>query len=267
MEDNVDDIVVDDIESTVINNLGYTYGSNDICLTIYPYDNYKKIALYERDVDGIDREYNIDRSEIYKYSLEFGDGSKTSKKRVTIKECKDYYSSTGEYVKLNSNELLFKITQKEAYQILALTSNEFNVVREVVINDDVYQNTTSEIQSIFSGRWATLQDKKSTNDSLLIQQLTDKIKDLLNTNDELNSRILELLKEIGDLVKENERLSVFEKYKDMYDELLNQNDMANEYTGTAIEHDAKYITVNIDEREIENKVNEALESLQDIKQD
>ena len=56
-----------------------------------------------------------------------------------------------------------------------------------------------------------------------------------------------------------ERLKEFEKYKDMYENLSNSIEAADEYTATAISNNAKYINVNIDDEELANNVNKYLD--------
>jgi regulator of replication initiation timing len=257
--------------ATTTTNLTYTYEANNVCMTIYPYDNYKIVGIYKYSADGVNTPYEIDRSSYYKYYLEFGDSTVSSynvKKVVTIEEYTDYTTASGDSITLESNQLLFRIPQKQAIEILNLSSNKFNVIRKLVSNDGTGENVI-ETQSIFQGKWATSEDRTSTDQSTLIKALEERVTDLLDQNDSLNARLLELVQENADLQNENADLQNYVQYKEMYEDLVNQNavDAENTYTGTAINYDAKYITVNIDDETLANQVNASLAQLQDTTQD
>ena len=42
----------EDVINSVATTVDYTYESNDLCLTIMPYTNYKKIGLFVKGDDG-----------------------------------------------------------------------------------------------------------------------------------------------------------------------------------------------------------------------
>lgn len=255
--------------ATTTTNLTYTYEANNVCMTIYPYDNYKIIGIYKYS-DGVSIPYDVDRSSYYKYYLEFGDSTVSSynvKKVVTIEEYTDYTTASGDSITLDTNQLLFRISQKQAIEILNLSSNKFNVLRKLISNDGTSDSVT-ETQSIFQGKWATSEDRTSIDQSTLITALEERVADLLNQNDNLNTRLLELVQENADLQNENADLQEYVQYKDLYQNLVTQNavDEANTYTGTAIDYNAKYITVNIDDETLANQVNASLSQLQDTTQ-
>ena len=90
--------------------------------------------------------------------------------------------------------------------------------------------------------------------------MKSEVSTLMTSLTDANAEILELNKEIVRLTKEVERLSEYAKYKEMYEELSNSVEMGTEYTATAIDKNAKYINVDIDDETLTKRVNDYLDT-------
>lgn len=230
---------------------------NDICLRISPFDAFKKISLFKLNEDNTYSNLDADRNDNCRYYLQFGETGKT----VRIDEYTGEYSENGEKIEFSPNELMFKITQEKAKEILTLNSNVFYVVREVVSTDAYGDSSKISTQEIFSGRWSdTKKYQEVVNNKTNTEVLKSEVSNLMDSLTNANAEILELNKEIVRLTKENERLQELAKYKEMYEELSNSVEMGTEYTATAIESNAKYINVDIDDETLANRVNDYLDT-------
>ena len=156
---------------------------------------------------------------------------------------------------------MFRITQEKAKEILALNSNVFYVVREIVTTDSYGDSSKVSTQEIFSGRWSdTKKYQEVVNNKTSNEVLKSEVSTLMTSLTDANAEILELNKEIVRLTKENERLQELAKYKEMYEELSNSVEMGTEYTATAIDKNAKYINVDIDDETLTKRVNDYLDT-------
>ena len=156
---------------------------------------------------------------------------------------------------------MFRITQEKAKEILALNSNVFYVVREIVTTDSYGDSSKVSTQEIFSGRWSdTKKYQEVVNNKTSNEVLKSEVTTLMTSLTDANAEILELNKEIVRLTKEVERLSEYAKYKEMYEELSNSVEMGTEYTATAIDKNAKYINVDIDDETLTKRVNDYLDT-------
>lgn len=230
---------------------------NDICMRISPFDSFKKISLFKLNEDNTYSNFDADRNDNCKYYLQFGETGKT----IRVDEYTGDYSENGEKIEFSPNEIMFRITQEKAKEILALNSNVFYVVREIVTTDSYGDSSKVSTQEIFSGRWSdTKKYQEVVNNKTSNEVLKSEVSTLMTSLTDANAEILELNKEIVRLTKEVERLSEYAKYKEMYEELSNSVEMGTEYTATAIDKNAKYINVDIDDETLANRVNDYLDT-------
>ena len=103
------------------NTSSVVYGKGDICLKINPFDNFRLFTLYEdwRSDDHVP----IDLSNSQKIYLVF----KSKKKEIRIPEY-DEVNSAYTVDKVNG-QVLFKISKKNAIDILALDTRVFYITR------------------------------------------------------------------------------------------------------------------------------------------
>lgn len=230
---------------------------NDICMRISPFDSFKKISLFKLNEDNTYSNFDADRNDNCKYYLQFGETGKT----IRVDEYTGDYSENGEKIEFSPNEIMFRITQEKAKEILALNSNVFYVVREIVTTDSYGDSSKVSTQEIFSGRWSdTKKYQEVVNNKTSNEVLKSEVSTLMTSLTDANAEILELNKEIVRLTKEVERLSEYAKYKEMYEELSNSVEMGTEYTATAIDKNAKYINVDIDDETLTKRVNDYLDT-------
>ena len=230
---------------------------NDICMRISPFDSFKKISLFKLNEDNTYSNFDADRNDNCKYYLQFGETGKT----IRVDEYTGDYSENGEKIEFSPNEIMFRITQEKAKEILALNSNVFYVVREIVTIDSYGDSSKVSTQEIFSGRWSdTKKYQEVVNNKTSNEVLKSEVSTLMTSLTDANAEILELNKEIVRLTKEVERLSEYAKYKEMYEELSNSVEMGTEYTATAIDKNAKYINVDIDDETLTKRVNDYLDT-------
>ena len=104
------------------NTSSVVYGKGDICLKLNPFDNFRLFTLYE-DWRSDDRK-PIDLSNGQKIYLVF----KSKKKEIRIPEY-DEINSAYTVDKVNG-QVLFKISKKNAIDILAMDTRVFYITRQ-----------------------------------------------------------------------------------------------------------------------------------------
>ena len=109
------------------NTSNVVYGKGDVCLKLNPFDNFRMFTLYE-DWRSDDR-IPIDLSNGQKLYLVF----KSKKKEIRIPE---YDLINTEYTvdKVNG-QVLFKISKKNAIDILAMDTRVFYITRQYDVTD------------------------------------------------------------------------------------------------------------------------------------
>lgn len=240
------------------------YENNDTCITISPFDMYKKIVLYKTDNNGTVLNFDLDRNDEYRYFLVFGSGKKT----IRIPEFYGDYYEHGMSVKLAMNEIVFRISKDNASDILSLPSNIFHIVRETLNFADDGEVIVSDTQSIFFGKWGDEATAKYIDDSNnTVNELSSVVKQLKSENNELQVTALELNKRIIELENELESMRSSEKYyRESYEELIAKNSSSNEYEATSVEG-ATYINISVDTEELQSQLQSTLnkytESLED----
>lgn len=219
----------------VISDVALLYDRNDLCLRITPFDNYKKIRIYSDN----NSEMDVDRSGLYKYNLVFMD----TKNTIKIGELED--KNYNDYMDTHANELVFKISKKDAAAIYKLRTNDFYIVRDTVVN-----NTIIDTQSMFYGRWATDADWKVNNTTKQMNELKNMASSLAAENRDLQIESLKMANRIIELEKEVAELKQYESYKEMYELLVDANATA-EHEAVNIEKAVKYVNYNINMTEEE----------------
>lgn len=226
--------------SNTVNRFNGIHNRNDICLNISPFDSFKRISLYQLNDDDTFNNLDVNRGEFYNYYLQFGKDKKT----VIVNEFKDIYTENEEIVITSPNELIFKITQDKAKEILSLNDDVFYLIREIIID-----NTRVLTQELFSGRWSDSTEYESLNYQSIIDALKIEIKRLTDSLSNANQEILYLNAEISKLQQENSDLMELTSYKDKYEELQNKIDQSNEYEATDLTN-ATYINITNQDKNV-----------------
>ena len=117
------------------NTSSVVYGKGDVCLKINPFDNFRLFTLYE-DWRNDDRK-PLDLSGNQKLYLVF----KSKNKEIRIPEY-DTIDSNYTVDKVNG-QVLFKISKKNAVDILAMNTNIFYITRIYEITDGISAKVTS----------------------------------------------------------------------------------------------------------------------------
>lgn len=169
------------------------YGKGDVCLKISPFDNFRKFTLYENWKNNDRKTINISSGQ--KLFLVF----KTKKKEIRIPE----YNTTNSGITIDkvNGEVLFKISKKNAIDILSLDDKTFYITRVYETTDMTGDNvTSSDEEVIYTGQW---KDESSAS----IEDYTSKIKTLLNTLNERNQQISNLQASNAALMEQNVNLA------------------------------------------------------------
>ena len=137
-----------------VSNVGY--GKGDVCLKINPFDSYRLFTLYE-DWRGDDR-VPIDLSNNQKLYLVF----KSNNKEIRIPE---YNTIDSNYIvdKVNG-QVLFKISKKNAIDILAMDEKKFYITRLYDTTDYTGDNVlSSDEEVLYNGVWKDESDNTVDN--------------------------------------------------------------------------------------------------------
>ena len=206
----------------------------DLALRISRFDSYRLFTLYE----NVRERKLMDVSGNQKYYLVF----RFPKKEIRIPE----YDPKGffEVDKVNGC-ILFKITKKNAEDILGSAVGEriFHIVRVFEERDEFGRtlSVTDEVE-VYNGKWGDDAAFNSFSTENKIDLLTKSLALQIEKNASLNSdfnKLLEeynaLYKKCSDLEKENEELS------GKVDSLEMELGLGNEYEGTILSTDTKYI--------------------------
>ena len=128
------------------NTSNVVYGKGDICLKLNPFDNFRLFTLYD-DWRNDDRK-PLDLSNGQKLYLIF----KSKKSEIRIPEY-DLVDSNYTVDKVNG-QVLFKISKKNAIDILAMDTDIFYITRVYDIMDSTGQKvTSSEEEVLYTGKF------------------------------------------------------------------------------------------------------------------
>ena len=206
----------------------------DLALRISRFDSYRLFTLYE----NVRERKLMDVSGNQKYYLVF----RFPKKEIRIPE----YDPKGffEVDKVNGC-ILFKITKKNAEDILSSAVGEriFHIVRVFEERDEFGRvlSVTDEVE-VYNGKWGDDAAFNSFSTENKIDLLTKSLALQIEKNASLNSDYNKLFEEFNtlyknysDLEKKNEELS------GKVDSLEKELGLSNEYEGTILSTDTKYI--------------------------
>ncbi len=239
------------------------YGKGDVCLHISPFDNFRMFTLYE-DWRSSDRT-PLDLSNNQKVYLVF----KSNKKEIRIPE---YDIVNGDYkVDKVNGQVLFKISKKNAIDILAMENNVFYITRTYTLRDGVGdKERVSDEEVLYTGLWKDESSNTVDNYTSQIKNLmgilderNKQIKDLQESNAELMKQNVEFASTITDLQEENNRLEStnadLEAKVIEYESGVEHNGEVVEATGGA----SKY-TIIKGEQYTEEQMKDALTHLEEI---
>ena len=217
------------------------YGKGDICLKLNPFDNYRMFTLYE-DWRSDDRK-PIDLSNGQKVYLVF----KSKKKEIRIPE---YDAIESDYTvdKVNG-QVLFKISKKNAIDILAMDNKVFYITRVYETTDFTGQNVVSSDEEVlYTGQW----NDESSN---AIDNYTSQIKNLMAMLEERNKQIRDLQEANVKLLSQNADFAIkLEEIQNENDKMSSQlseleakvadYESGTEYAGTVIDDNAQHVIIS-----------------------
>lgn len=247
------------IQGNVSNTI---YGKGDVCLKINPFDNFRLFTLYENWKSN-DRT-PLDLSNGQKVYLVF----KSSKKEIRIPE---YSVINADYnVDKVNGQVLFKISKKNAIDILAMDTRVFYITRLYEVTD--YSGgkiLSSDEEVLYTGRWKDESENTIDNYTSQIKALMDllddrnkQIKDLMDTNAKLMAQNAELSEALNAAQDENEKMS--NEISELETELA-ETGSGEEYEGVVVGEGTHYNIIE-GKKYTEDQMQEAMKYLEDIYQ-
>jgi polyhydroxyalkanoate synthesis regulator phasin len=234
------------------------YGKGDVCLRLNPFDNYRMFTLYD-DWTSDDRK-PLDLSNGQKMYLIF----KSKNKEIRIPECSSV--DVGYSVDKVNGQVLFKINQKNAIDILAMDSNVFYITRVYETTDMTGETVISSDEEVmYTGKWKD--DSSNT-----VENYTAQIKEMKTLLEDRNTQISNLQQSNAELIEQNVNFATqIEELKTTNDELESQvteleNKLADyesndEYDGQIISTNTEKVTVTTTEGINLEKYAKALEDM------
>lgn len=213
------------------NTSSVVHGKGDVCLRINPFDNFRLFTLYENWRN--DDRKPLDLSNGQKIYLVF----KSKKKEIRIPEY-DLIDSEYTVDKVNG-QVLFKISKKDATDILAMDTSDFYITRVYDITDSTGEKVvTSDEEVLYNGKW-----KDETANT--VDNYTAQIKNLMGIIEDRNKQIKSLQDANVKLMEQNANFATtLTKLQEDYDKLisdystieakLTEYESGNEYSGTVI---------------------------------
>ena len=188
------------------NTSSVVYGKGDICLKLNPFDNFRLFTLYE-DWRSDDRK-PLDLSNSQKLYLVF----KSKKKEIRIPEY-DEVNSAFTVDKVNG-QVLFKISKKNATDILAMDNKVFYITRLYEVTDYSGKKVqSSDEEVLYTGQWKdetsnTVDNYTSQIKSLMsiLEDRNKQIKDLQESNVKLMEQNADFASQLTTLQEENDKL-------------------------------------------------------------
>lgn len=192
------------------NTSNVIYSKGDVSLNLNPYDNYRLFTLYD-DWSSSDRK-PIDLSGEQSLYLIFKSGNK----EVRIPECITDYQ-----VDKVNGQVLFKINQKNATDILSMENKVFYITRVYEITDSSGLRTiSSDEEVLYTGLWKEEGTGSVENFTSEIKKLNDIIADRDSTISKLQTTVAELVQQNVELSTQLEDLRELNKeYESRIDEL------------------------------------------------
>lgn len=238
------------------------YGKGDVCLKLNPFDNYRMFTLYD-NWKSDDRK-PLDLSNGQKIYLIF----KSKNKEIRIPEFNTIDSSYT--VDKVNGQVLFKINQKNAIDILAMDTRTFYITRTYETYDSSGENVVSSDEEVmYTGLWK----EEGTN---TIENYTSQIKSLTGILEERNVQIKDLQESNVKLIEQNTNFaSQLETLKDTNNQLLsqiselekkvNEYESGVEYSGTVVGEGQK-ITIISGRKYTESELKKISDNFQNITQ-
>lgn len=243
------------------NTTTVVYGKGDICLKLNPFDNYRMFTLYD-NWKSDDRK-PLDLSNGQKMYLIF----RSKNKEIRIPEM-DTIDTSYTVDKVNG-QVLFKINQKNAVDILAMDTRTFYITRTYETYDTSGEKVLSSDEEVmYTGLWK----EEGTN---TIENYTSQIKSLTDILEERNTQIKDLQESNAKLIEQNTNFATqLETLKDTNDQLssqitelekkVNEYESGAEYTGTII-GEGQQISIISGRTYTEDELKEISKNLEGIK--
>ena len=238
------------------------YGKGDICLKLNPFDNFRMFTLYENWRS--DDRTPLDLSNGQKVYLVF----KSKNKEIRIPEY-DLIDSEYSVDKVNG-QVLFKISKKNAIDILAMDTNVFYITRVYEVTDYTGEKVvTSDEEVLYTGQWKDESQNTVDNYTSQLKTVTSilddrnqQIKDLMESNARLMQQNAEYAETINNLQSENEKMT--NEISDL-EAKITEYESGVEYTGTVVGEGTHY-TIIEGKKYTEDQLQEAMKHLEDIYQ-
>lgn len=244
------------------------YGKGDVCLKISPFDCFRMFTLYE-DWRSDDRK-PIDLSNGQKLYLVF----KSKKKEIRIPEY-DLIDSEYTVDKVNG-QVLFKISKKQATDILSMDNNDFYITRVYDVTDYTGEKVvSSDEEPLYNGKWkdetANTVDNYTTqlkNLMSILEERNKQIKDLQESNAKLIEQNATFATTIAELQEQNDRLN---STVTELETTVSEYEGGHEYEGTVVGTGTHHVIVTgkrlNGENYTEEQFQKALESLEETYKD
>lgn len=241
------------------NTSSVVYGKGDICLKINPFDNFRLFTLYE-DWRSDDRK-PIDLSNGQDIYLVF----KSRNKEIRIPEY-DLIDSDYTVDKVNG-QVLFKISKKQAIDILSMDTRVFYITRVYNVTDYTGEKIlSSDEEVLYTGQWKD--ETSNTVDNYtsqlknvmgILEDRNQQIKDLQESNVKLMEQNAGFAESLTALQEENDRLT--SELADLESRLA-EYEAGNEYQGTVIGTGTNYkIVTGIDAKTGQEYTEEQMSTL------
>lgn len=240
------------------NNSNVIYGKGDICLKLNPFDNYRLFTLYD-DWRNDDRK-PLDLSNGQKLYLVF----KSKKKEIRIPE---YETINSEYnVDKVNGQVLFKISKKNAIDILSMDTRVFYITRLYDIYDYSGERVLSTDEEVlYTGQWKdessnSVDSYTSQIKSLmeLLEERNKQIKDLMESNAKLLEQNVQLTSTVDNLQSENNR--IVSEISELESKVA-EYESGTEYGGTVLGDASKY-TIIEGKQYTESQMEQAMKHLE-----
>lgn len=239
------------------------HGKGDICLKINPFDNFRLFTLYENWRS--DDRTPLDLSNGQKLYLIF----KSKRKEIRIPEY-DLIDSEYTVDKVNG-QVLFKISKKNAEDILSMDTRVFYITRVYeVTNYTGDRVVSSDEEVLYTGQWKDESENTVDNYTSQLKAATDilddrnqQIKDLMETNAKLMQQNAEYAEKINELQDENSKL---EKDVSELESKLTEYESGTEFTGQLVGEGTHYNIIE-GKKFTEEQMKDAMKYLEDIYQD
>lgn len=182
------------------------YAKGDVCLQLTPFDNYRMFTLYT-DWRNVDRQ-PLDLTGNQKIYLVF----KSKSKEIRIPEF-DNIDSKYNVDKVNG-QVVFKISQKNSVDILAMDTKTFYITRVFeIIDTEGNFIKSSEEEVLYTGEWKEEGSRGPEN-------LTAQVRALNEVVTSLRENVAELQRTNADLIQQNVDFAVqIEEYKSLKESL------------------------------------------------